>query len=97
MSKRYNDDNEEPKSHRTIAREDSKKEEHTGSEKQRPMGVPYTLEEIQKLKGYYDDDGFYILEEDESFFDPWGYKFDPDGYDEFGGYYDDDGYYVPGE
>ena len=63
------------------------------------MGIPYSLEEILKLKeennGYYDDDGFCIMENGE-FFDPWGYKFDPDGYDEYGGYYDDDGVYVPG-
>ena len=60
------------------------------------MGVAHSLEEIEKLGGYYDDDGFYILE-DESFYDPWGYYFDPNGYDEFGGYYDENGYYVPGE
>ena len=100
MSKRFNDDKgeEQQPSHRTISREDSKKEEskHSVSE-QRPMGVPWALEEIQKMKGYYDEDGFYVLEEDGAFFDPWGYKFDPNGYDEFGGYYDDDGFYVPGE
>jgi hypothetical protein len=35
--------------------------------------------------------------EDGSFYDPWGYHFDADGYDAFVGYYDDEGYYVPGE
>jgi hypothetical protein len=60
------------------------------------MGVPSTLAEIRLQTGYYDEDGFYVLE-DGSFYDPWGYYFDDHGYDEFGGYYDDDGYYVPGE
>ncbi len=64
------------------------------------MGTPYEKQDIEQLKGDYDEDGFYILE-DKSFFDPWGYRFNihEDGYcyDEFGGYYDDYGYYVPGE
>jgi hypothetical protein len=30
------------------------------------------------------------------FYDPNGFYFDANGYDEFGGYYDDDLYYVPG-
>lgn len=51
-------------------------------------------EEIEQLKGEYDADGFYVLE-DGSFYDPNGYYFDHEGYDEFGGYYEK-GYYVPG-
>ena len=31
------------------------------------------------------------------FFDPDGYFFNEDGFDEFGGYYDNDGFYHPGE
>lgn len=31
------------------------------------------------------------------FYDPDGYYFDKEGFDEFGGYYDSDGYYHPGE
>lgn len=83
--------------HKTIPRQSSEQEEKKHSKEEKPMGKPYSKEEIEQMKGYYDEDGFYILEEDASFFDPWGYKFDPMGYDEFGGYYDDDGFYVPGE
>jgi hypothetical protein len=51
----------------------------------------YTESEIKSFKGYFDDDGFYLLEEG-GFFDPWGYKFElnsEDGleYDSNGGYY----------
>lgn len=60
------------------------------------MGVALSREEIEAQKGDYDEDGFYVLE-DESFYDPWGYWFDSHGYDEFGGYYDYSGFYVPGE
>jgi len=31
------------------------------------------------------------------FFDPDGYFFDSEGFDQYGGYYDNDGYYHPGE
>jgi hypothetical protein len=31
------------------------------------------------------------------FYDPDGYYFNVEGFDEFGGYYDDDGLYFPGE
>jgi hypothetical protein len=31
------------------------------------------------------------------FYDPDGYYFDKEGFDEFGGYYDDGGFYHPGE
>jgi hypothetical protein len=48
------------------------------------------------MKGYYDKYGFFILE-DGSFYDPYGYYFDAEGYDEYGGFYDDYGYYVPGD
>jgi hypothetical protein len=40
---------------------------------------------------------FYILPNDSGFYDPDGYFFDSEGFDEFGGYYDNDGYYHPGE
>lgn len=55
-----------------------------------------TKDEIQKLNpdGTFDEDGFYILKEGD-FYDPLGYYFDKDGYDESGGRYDDDGFYIP--
>ena len=55
-----------------------------------------TKEEIEKLNpdGTFDEDGFYILK-DGDFYDPLGYYFDKDGYDETGGKYDDAGYYIP--
>jgi hypothetical protein len=40
---------------------------------------------------------FYILPNDQGFYDPDGYLFDAEGFDEFGGYYDNDGFYHPGE
>jgi hypothetical protein len=77
---------------------------------QRKEGVKYvategkqeTQENIQAEKGYYDEFGFYILVNEEGkdrgdFYDPNGFYFDLEGYDEFGGYYDDDLNYVPGE
>ena len=45
-------------------------------------------EEIEKQKGSYDADGFYILE-GKDFFDPNGYYFDKEGFDASGGRYDD--------
>jgi hypothetical protein len=48
------------------------------------------------LKGAYDDDGFYRLES-AAFYDPYGYYFDEDGYDEAGGKYDEQGYYRTAE
>lgn len=60
------------------------------------MGKPLPREEIEKLKGHYDKEGFYVLEEDGAFYDPNGYYFDAEGYDQFGGYYEN-GYYKPGE
>ena len=55
-----------------------------------------TKEEIQKLSpdGTFDEDGFYILK-DGDFYDPLGYYFDKDGFDETGGRYDDEGFYIP--
>lgn len=58
--------------------------------------------------GYYDDMNFYILPNEKGnkhicnsyllgFYDPDGYFFDKDGFDQFGGYYDNEGYYHPGE
>ncbi len=46
---------------------------------------PRKFEEVEG--GKYDDSGFYSLP-DGSFYDPDGFKFDKEGYDEFGGYYD---------
>ena len=53
-------------------------------------------EEIEQLglEGKFDEDGFYILK-DGDFYDPLGYYFDKEGFDESGGRYDDQGYYVP--
>jgi hypothetical protein len=48
-----------------------------------------TREEIEKIgNGEFDEDGFYILKEGD-FYDPLGYYFDKDGFDENGGSYDD--------
>ena len=46
----------------------------------------YSVEEIEKHEGKYDNDGFYILK-DGDFFDPYGYYFDENGLDEVGGFY----------
>lgn len=43
--------------------------------------------------GSYDEDNFYIMP-DKSFYDPFGFYFDPEGLDQAGGKYDDEGYYV---
>jgi hypothetical protein len=40
--------------------------------------------------------GFYNLP-DGSFYNPEGYFFDTNGFDEFGGYYDQNNTYIPGE
>ena len=47
-----------------------------------------------KEGGAYDEDGFYILSADKSFYDPLGYYFDKDGFDTVGGKYDEDGFYM---
>ena len=52
-------------------------------------------EDIEKQKGKYDEDGFYILE-DGGFYDPNGYYFDKKGVNANGGIYDEEGNYVPG-
>ena len=87
-----------------LSKTASHKEEQKHSEEQKPMGKPYTLEEIEKKfpGGHLDADDFYYSADEMTYFDPWGYRFDLDEtdgqyYDEFGGYYDDDGYYIPGE
>ena len=55
----------------------------------------YSPEEIAQYKGYYDNDGLYILPYGD-FFDKDGFYFDKEGYDEKGGFYDDEnGEYVP--
>ena len=40
-----------------------------------------------------DADNFYIMP-DGSFYDPFGFHFNADGFDEAGGKYDNEGYYV---
>lgn len=52
------------------------------------MVDPKTREEIHKLNGHLDQDGFYILE-DGAFYDPQGYYFDKQGFDALGGRYDE--------
>ena len=76
------------------SKEENQRQE--GVEYKPTLGVPFTVEEIEKQKGEYDKDGFYILE-DGSFYDPKGYYFDAEGYDAYAGYYDEYGYYVPGD
>lgn len=53
----------------------------------------YTVEEIKAQKGKFDEDKFYILTNGD-FYDPEGFYFDTEGFDELGGYYDDNGEYV---
>lgn len=50
---------------------------------------------IEENGGGYDEQGFYVLPNG-SFYDPYGYYFDEEGYDEMGGYYQE-GRYYPGE
>jgi len=50
-------------------------------------------EAIEQLKGKYDEDGFYLLDEG-GFYDPCGAYFDKDGRDAHYGFYDDSGVYV---
>lgn len=57
---------------------------------------------IEAENGYYDEDGFYIIHNEDGtergdFYDPNGFYFDQEGYDKFGGYYDDDLNYIPGK
>lgn len=40
---------------------------------------------------------FYILPDNKGFYDPDGYLFNSEGFDEFGGYYDEEGQYFPGD
>lgn len=40
---------------------------------------------------------FYILPDNQGFYDPRGVYFDSEGFDEHGGYYDEEGKYFPGE
>jgi len=55
----------------------------------------HTKEEIENAGGgAYDEDGFYIIDEDGSYYDPLGYYFDADGFDSVGGQYDKEGYYI---
>ena len=52
-----------------------------------------SAEEIAKLPGQLDKDGFHVLPEGD-FYDPNGYYFDVEGYDQYGGYYEN-GVYMP--
>lgn len=57
--------------------------------------IKYTKEEIEaEHEGAYDQDGFFIVKEDGSYYDPLGYYFDKNGFDGVGGTYDNDGYYI---
>lgn len=58
---------------------------------------PCSKEEIEKEEGKYDDDGFYKLADEKGFYDPLGYYFNNEGYDEVGGYYDHYGLYIDPE
>ncbi len=55
--------------------------------------VKLEQEEIQKLAGHYDDDGFYLLDEG-GFYDPEGFYYDKNGIDAVGGFYDSSGIYI---
>lgn len=59
------------------------------------MVEPLSKDEINKLAGHLDGDGFYILD-DGGFYDPLGYYFDKNGFDALGGKYDERGVYVAG-
>jgi hypothetical protein len=51
------------------------------------------IEEIELLDGEFDEQGFFQLDEG-GFYDPHGFYFDADGFDEVGGYYDEYDNYV---
>jgi len=50
-------------------------------------------EQIEKLKGHFDNDGFYILDKG-GFYDPEGFHYDENGVDAIGGFYDKSGRYI---
>jgi hypothetical protein len=52
----------------------------------------YIFPNNQGRDNFNNDDIFSL-----GFFDPDGYFFDSEGFDQYGGYYDNDGYYHPGE
>ena len=52
-----------------------------------------THQEIQKLPGHFDDDGFYLLDEG-GFYDTHGFHYDKNGVDAIGGFYDSSGVYI---
>lgn len=50
-------------------------------------------EDILKLPGHFDEDGFYLLDEG-GFYDVEGYYYDENGIDAVGGFYDKSGVYI---
>lgn len=49
-------------------------------------------DQIEKFKGKYDADGFYLLKNG-GFYDTSGYFYDKNGFDAVGGFYNEKGYY----
>lgn len=47
------------------------------------------------MAGFYDEDGFYLLEEaGDGFYDPHGFHYDKNGIDAIGGFYNSAGVYI---
>lgn len=75
-----------------------KKEKKKPKENAAAAKKEFVSREFKEVEGgRYDELGFYILPNQEGFFDPDGYYFDGEGFDKFGGYYDEEGNYFPGE
>ena len=55
--------------------------------------VKLGIDEIKKLPGHFDNDGFYILDEG-GFYDPDGFHYDKNGVDAVGGFYNKAGMYI---
>ena len=69
-----------------VEKDDSKKQDKSQLDQ-------LSKEEVEKLEGEYDEDGFYILN-DGGFYDPDGFYFDKNGLDANGGFYDKFGVYI---